>query len=259
MCHKKGLWTFLPLKIEKPLFLFRARKSDLVYIFQVWCESIDQAYRLGQQMGPENYQFDVLSADLYGLIADNLTPLSQTNVDAFAVRSLSLPEKNRYHDLDRPDPNILKRLACELGFEISDTDEQKENVENGLAYSDLKLNDKIVQQTDSRKPKKKKKLKSVANRIKLKLVQNFVPDDNVELIKDLTKPVMDSSSESEESTATAQTSKGKRKRKMTWKLRVKEKSKKTKKIESDFSDSSPEPVKEEEEVSSDEYVPTSKF
>ena len=212
-------------------------------------------------MGPENYQFDVLSADLYGLIAGNLTPLAQTNVDAFAVRSLSLPEKNRYDDLDRPDPNILKRLACELGFEISETDEQKENLENGLVYSDLKLNDKIVQETDSRKLKKKKKLKSVANRRKLKLVQNFVPDDEVELIKDLAKPVLDSSSECEATATAAQTSKGKRKRQKTWKLRVKEKSKKTKKIESDFSDSSPEPVneEEEEEVSSDEYIPTSKF
>ena len=217
-------------------------------------------------MGPENYQFDVLSADLNGLIADNLTPLSQTNVDAFAVRSLSLPEKNRYADLDRPDPNILKRLACELGLEISETDEQKENLENGLVYSDLKLNDKIVQETmtqetDSRKLKKNKKLKSVANRRKLKLVQNFVPDDEVELIKDLAKPVLDSSSECEATATAAQTSKGKRKRQKTWKLRVKEKSKKTKKIESDFSDSSPEPVneEEEEEVSSDEYIPTSKF
>ena len=212
-------------------------------------------------MGSENYQFDVLSADLYGLIADNLTSLTQTNVDAFADRALSVPEKNRFDGPDqyRPDSDILKRLTSELGFEMSGNDEEKEKIENGLAYSVCKsssnANNKLLQETNSLKHKKKK-LKSVASRRKFRLVQNFVPDEKVEVIKDLAKPVFDSSSDSEVQCPKA---KGKRKRKKTWKLRLKESSRKAKKMVSDFSDfSSPEPIKEEEELSSDEYVPTSK-
>jgi len=173
--------------------------------------------------------------------------VSLTNVNAFSDRTqhFGVPEKNRLANQERPDPKVLKRLGVELGFEISDLESEKEN--------DLMDRFRV-----------KKKRKRVACRRKrsrpddvrtTKLVQRFVSDESVDVIKDL---VRFSSSESEKEKDDDEAKNlGKRKRRKTWKMRLRETNEKSKKILAPNSDSSSEaePVTEGELSSSDEYVP----
>ena len=231
------------------MFSFRSRKSDLTFIFRVWCQCIDEAYREGQSAGPESYRFDILSADLYATIAENLPPVSLANVDAFSAdraQHFGVPEKYRFADRERPDPNVLKRLGAELGFEISDFESEKENDLTKM----FRVKTKRKRIASRRKRSRRDDVKTT------KLVQQFVPDESVDVIRDLVR-FSSSESEKDEDNDEAK-SLGKRKQRKTWKMRLREtnqKSKKTLTTKSNSSSSEADPVKEEEISSSDEYVP----
>ena len=108
--------------------LFRSKKTDLLFIFRVWCDCIDRSYELGQEIGPKHFRFEFLSADLYGLVADDLPPMSDVNIDAFANRNFTFPEVNQFDGEGKPDSGVLQRLESELGFRISGLDAQENNL-----------------------------------------------------------------------------------------------------------------------------------
>jgi hypothetical protein len=229
--------------------LFRSKKTDLIFIFRVWSDCIDRSYELGQEIGPKHFRFEFLSADLYGLVADDLPPMSDVNIDAFANRNFTFPEVNQFDVEGKPDYGVLQRLESELGFRISGLDVQENNFKEERLVSTVK------------QKKKKKKRKRDPNREKSKtgnqFLQKFVSDDTVDAIKDLEKKSSRfsySSSESEKE----EVKEGKRRIKKTWKLRLREnltKKKKKRKSASSCSTEREDPIKEEE-ISSDDFVPS---
>ena len=176
--------------------------------------------------------------------------MTDVKIDAFENRDFKFPETNWSDVEDRPDFGVLNRLESELGFKIS-----------GLGVQENKSREERFVPKTIKQKKKKRKIKRKANREKSnKFFQTFVSDENVDVITDLVKKSArySSSSESEKE----EVKEGKRRIRKTWKLRLREnltkkKNKKSKiKSASSFStEVEDDPIKEEE-ISSDEFVPS---
>ena len=223
-----------------PKNIFRSKKSDLVFIFRVWCSSIEHLHKIGQLAGQNDFRFDVLSADIYRLVVQNLPALSHEKIDDFQREELGLksPPKDNWYRGKKPDEHVLRRLENELGFRISGLDDYNVNShQNGNGIS----------------LKRKKKFKSISDRGPMqKNLFKFIDDDEIDFIRDLKK--LNRCSSLEESTDGSRTVTTKRIRKKSWKLRIRDKGSSFKSPTLSPMSSDSEQVNSES-FSSDDYEP----
>jgi hypothetical protein len=104
---------------------FRSKKSDVVFVFRVWCNSVDQCYNAGHESGQKSFRFDALSAELYRHLADDLPPLVDADDgscdDQLMVTKLAA--NDRFENDEKPNLQIIARIEKELGFNISGLDD----------------------------------------------------------------------------------------------------------------------------------------
>ena len=197
-------------------------------------------HKIGQLAGQNDFRFDVLSADIYRLVVQNLPALSHEKIDDFQKEELGLksPPKDNWYRGKKPDEHVLRRLENELGFRISGLDDYNVNShQNGNGIS----------------LKRKKKFKSISDRGPMqKNLFKFIDDDEIDFIRDLKK--LDRCSSLEESTDGSRTVTTKRIRKKSWKLRIRDKGSSFKSPTLSPMSSDSEQVNSES-FSSDDYEP----
>ena len=196
------------------LLFDRSKKSDVPFIFRLWCNSMDQCYKIGQKIGPRYFRFSAFSADLYRAALGDLPPLADVEVDAFnaPASNLNLAPISEPGNERKPSSKIVSRLEAELGFKISGL----ENLESDSSSSSDESENLPLR---AMRKKKLKRKRPTAGPKKVPFKIKFVSDNSIEFIRDLKKSTRRSISTSPVREIAAL---GKRKRKKTWKLQLSE-------------------------------------